>query len=258
MTEVKVRLITDGAFPINEKLAGLVPMATSDEQIALTSDIESNGQRDAIVLWRGEVVDGRCRQLALTTLSRHIMYKELDSKLTEEEVKVFVKSVNTRRNLTMTQKAIAACKQSFETDCKKSIEEIAKAWGLGKEVLKNARYIYKNMPMLIDPLFNGKSVPITRNGKEVTTNKITTIYAYIKKIEENTKSIDTNGWRVDTAIHTQEGKEWFYDKMSSRNIPEDNYLARQDYMEFANIKFPINNDMIKDQAFDMKNQLQLD
>ena len=258
MTEVKVRLITDGAFTINEKLAGLVPMATSDEQIALTSDIEINGQRDAIVLWRGEVVDGRCRQLALTTLGRHIMYKELDDKLSEEEVKVFVKSVNTRRNLTMTQKAIAACKQSFETDCKKSIEEIARSWGLGKEVLKNARYIYKTMPMFIEPLFNGKSIPITRNGKEVSTNKITTIYAYIKKIEENTQSITINGWKVDTSIHTQEGKEWFYERMSSRNIPEDNYLARQDYVEFANIKFPSNDDNKKDQTFDMKNQLLID
>ena len=26
--------------------------------------------------------------------------------------------------------------------------------------------------------------------------------------------------------------------MISRNIPEDNFLARQDYIEFANIKFP--------------------
>ena len=244
MTETKVRLISDGAFPINEKLAGLVPMATIDEQIALTSDIEASGQRDPIVLWKGEVVDGRCRQLALVTLGRHIMYKELSDSLDEDEVKVFVKSVNTRRNLTSTQKVIAACKQSFEPDCKKSIEDIAKSWGIGREVLKNSRYIYKNMPMIIEPLFNGKSIPITRNGKEISTNKITTIYAYIKKIEEDTKMIQENGWKEDTAILTQEGKEWFYEKMASRNIPNDNYLARKDYMEFANIKFPKNEDNI--------------
>lgn len=240
MTEIKVRLIKDGAFPINEKLAGLVPMATHDEQMALTSDIESNGQRDAIVLWRGEVIDGRCRQLALTTLGRHIMYKELDDSLTEDEVKIFVKSVNTRRNLTMTQKVIAACKQSLEPDCNKTIDEVAKSWGIGKEVLKNARYIYRTMPMFIEPLFNGKSVPVVKDGKEVVTNKITTIYAYIKKVEENTKSVEINGWRPDTAIDTQEGKEWFYEKMSSRNIQGDNYLIRQDYIEFANMKFPKN------------------
>ena len=98
--------------------------------------------------------------------------------LTEEEVKIFVKSENTRRNLTQTQKIITARKQSFDSDCKKSIEELAKSWGIGREVLKNARYIYKNMPMIIDPLFNGKSVPINKNGKEIMTNKITTIYAY--------------------------------------------------------------------------------
>lgn len=238
MIEIKVRQISDGPFEINEKLAGLVPMAIIEEQVALTSDIELNGQRDAIVLWRGKVVDGRCRQLALVTLGRHIMYKELDDKLTGEEVKIFVKSVNTRRNLTQTQKIITACKQSFDSDCKKSIEELAKSWGIGREVLKNARYIYKNMPMIIDPLFNGKSVPINKNGKEIMTNKITTIYAYLKKIEEDTKIVESNGWKEDASIKTQEGKEWFYEKMISRNIPEDNFLARQDYIEFANIKFP--------------------
>ena len=96
------------------------------------------------------------------------------------------------------------------------------------------------MPMFIEPLFNGKSVPVVKDGKEVVTNKITTIYAYIKKVEENTKSVEINGWRTDTAIDTQEGKEWFYEKMSSRNIREDNYLMRQDYIEFANMKFPKN------------------
>ena len=92
--------------------------------------------------------------------------------------------------------------------------------------------------MIIDPLFNGKSVPINKNGKEIMTNKITTIYAYLKKIEEDTKIVESNGWKEDASIKTQEGKEWFYEKMISRNIPEDNFLARQDYIEFANIKFP--------------------
>ena len=39
MIEIKVRQISDGPFEINEKLAGLVPMAIIEEQVALTSDI---------------------------------------------------------------------------------------------------------------------------------------------------------------------------------------------------------------------------
>ena len=101
--------------------------------------------------------------------------------------------------------------------------------------------------MIIDPLFNGKSVPINKNGKEIMTNKITTIYAYLKKIEEDTKIVESNGWKEDASIKTQEGKEWFYEKMISRNIPEDNFLARQDYIEFANIKFPLK--IVRDAIF---------
>ena len=39
MTDIKTRLNKDGAFPINSKLAGLVPMATEAEQAVLTADI---------------------------------------------------------------------------------------------------------------------------------------------------------------------------------------------------------------------------
>ena len=42
-------------------LAGIVALADEAEQTALTEDIRANGLQDTIVLWNGEVVDGRCR-----------------------------------------------------------------------------------------------------------------------------------------------------------------------------------------------------
>jgi len=234
MTEVKVRLSKDGPFEVNEKLAGLVPMAGEAEQAVLTSDIDENEQREPIVLWRGKVVDGRCRMKALTLLGKHILYRELDNGLTEEEVKVYVKSVNTRRNLTSTQKVMAACRESLDSTENRAIQTIAKSWGIGKEILTNARYIAKNKPEYIDKLFNGGSVLIRdMNGEEKYTNKITTIYSYIKRVEEGVVESCEHAWKEDTYIKTQAGKEWYYSQIKDINEVKTKMLIA----ELANYKF---------------------
>ena len=127
-SDYKVRSVEEGAFPINDKLAGIVPMALPFEQAILIEDIRDNGQREPVVLWRGQVVDGRCRQRALVGLSRQIVYRELDDELTVEEVKSWVKSMNTRRNLTSSQRIAIACKQYIEYKASSTVPDVAKAW----------------------------------------------------------------------------------------------------------------------------------
>lgn len=238
MTEIKVRLSKDGPFEINHKLAGLVPMAGEAEQAVLTTDIEANEQREPIVLWHGEVVDGRCRQKALTALGKHILYKELAEALTEEEVRIYVKSVNTRRNLTPTQKVMAACKESLRPDEGRSVFQLAKSWGIGKEILTNARYIARTRPDLVDILFNGKSINIIDSGgNSKVTNKITTIYAYLKRLEESVSEDTEYGWGDNTYIKTQAGKEWYYTQiaMLKAGTPAQTQML---IAELANYKFP--------------------
>jgi hypothetical protein len=199
-------------FPINEKLAGIVPMALPSEQEALTTDIKNNGQREPVVLWKGEIVDGRCRQKACLLAGKPIMAKDLDDELTEDEVKTFVKSVNTRRNLTATQKIIVACKESF-TPAAKSVAEIAVSWGISTTLLKNARYIYTERPDFIEPLFNGLAVPIVdKNNKPILSNKVSAVYAHVKREKENITMIEEHGWNEESLIKTQVGKDWFYDQ----------------------------------------------
>lgn len=235
MTEVKVRLAKDGGFPVNAKLAGLVPMASDAEQAVLMADIRDNEQRDAIVLWRGEVVDGRCRQKALVALGKHILYKELADDLTEDEVRVFVKSVNTRRNLTTTQKIMSACRETMREGESRSILIIAKSWGIGKDTIFNARFITKEKPEWADILFNGGSVEIMDNtGKAKFSNKITTIYAYLKKLSEAVKEDDEHAWKEDAYIKTQAGKEWYYEQVA--NI-ESIIRTKMLLAELANYKF---------------------
>lgn len=238
MYEVKIRLNKAGAFPVNEKLAGLVPMASDAEQAVLTADIRDNEQRDAIVLWRGEVVDGRCRQKALTTLGKHILYKELDDALTENDVKVFVKSVNTRRNLTPTQKVMIACRESLQPNSTRALALIAKSWGISKEILGNARFIVREKPEWEEVLFNGGSVKIIDSqGNPKVTNKVTTIYAYLKKLSEAVEEDNQYAWQEDTYIKTQAGKEWYYEKASLVDSQTDKVQLKRLIAELANYKF---------------------
>ena len=235
MNEIKVRLSKDGAFPVNESLAGLVPMASDAEQAVLMADIRDNEQRDAIVLWRGAIVDGRCRQKALTTLGKHILYKELDNSLTEDEVKIFVKSVNTRRNLTPTQKVMIACRESMQPNSTKALAVIAKSWGISKEILGNARFIVKEKPEWEEALFNGGAVAvIDKNGAEKYTNKVTTIYAYLKRLSEAVEEDETHAWKEDAYIKTQAGKEWYYEQVANM---EQTVKTKMLIAELANYKF---------------------
>jgi predicted transcriptional regulator len=230
------------SFEINEELAGVVPMALPDDQLALNHDIAVNGQLDPIILWRGKIVDGRCRQKACLSCNERIKYKELVDEMTEDEVKSFVKSVNTRRNLTMTQKVIVALRDYLDkkNTGKKGVSfpKIAKEWGVSANIVKNAKYISEHMPELLEPLFNGQSVSIENSsGKEIKTTKITSIYAYIRKINENATLNDIHAWDEDSYILTQEGKEWYYKQLKLCGLTDVPLQIKMNYAELANYKF---------------------
>lgn len=238
MSQIKVRVVEEGALPIDTELAGIVPMALQDEQTALLNDIAANGQREPILLWKGKVVDGRCRQKALIALQRHILYKELDDSLTKEDVRCLVKSMNTRRNLTSTQKIASAAKEYESEDNQKSVKQLAESWGISVSILENAVWLQRKYPIVIDSLFNGLSVPIENiHGIKVTSNKVSAIYAYYKREEQQAKEVKENGWSSKTSITTQAGKDWYYSVL--RELPEKNLSMQLTNLlvELTNFKF---------------------
>ena len=249
INEIKVRKISskDDFFEINEELAGVVPMALPSDQEALNRDIAENGQREPIVLYKGKIVDGRCRQNAIKIAGLpNILYKELDDELDEDDVKSYVKSVNTRRNLTYTQKLMVACRESFKPNKAKKLIDIAKDWGVSEPALKNARYVAKKRPEFIEILFNGGSVTILdKDGNSKSSNKISAIYSYLKREDEG--NLDENkfhGWNADGYIKTQAGKEWFYGQLKELKgngfKDDDNFLATRIKImiaELSNYKF---------------------
>jgi len=238
MNDIHTRLYTEGPLPINEELAGLVPMATHSEQAALTNDIRTNGLREPIITYKGAVVDGRCRMKALRLLKQPILYKELDSSLSIEDVAIYVKSVNTRRNLTRTQKIAAACKVSLQDKKAGTLKEIATSWGISERALNSMRYIAKHRPDYLEELFNGNDVDVRYKGTIISTDSVTTIARAVKlELEANnlTTTAMATEWNPDSMIKTEAGKQWYAKEIE---------IAREDpirYMiELANLLYKLN------------------
>lgn len=194
-------------------LANIVAMAGEREQTALTQDILRNGQNEPAVLWRGQIVDGRCRQLACTTLGLPLETRELGDSLSEEEVAKVVKSLNTRRNLTETQKIVSAYLEQKRTG--RTNKQIADEWAIAVRSLQNFKYVAQHRPELVDPLFNGDSVKVTDpdKGYKVTTNKVNTLARIVKLEQEQGKvevvklsEVEAIQYNVNGVISTEAGR----------------------------------------------------
>jgi len=194
-------------------LANIVAMAGEREQNALTKDILHNGQNEPAVLWRGKIVDGRCRQLACSALGIELDTRELSGDLREEEVAKVVKSLNTRRNLTETQKVASAYLDQKRTG--KNNREAAEEWAVSVRTLQNFKYIAQHRSELIEPLFNGDSVKVLDpdQGYMVTTNKVNTLARIVKLGNEKGKveivkpqAIESIEYNVAGVIATEAGR----------------------------------------------------
>lgn len=237
-TELKIGEV----FPINEKLAGIVPMAILVEQEALTANIKENGLREPVVLWRGDIVDGRCRQKSCTLSHVAVRARHLDEDLTEEEVVEWVKAANTRRNLTMAQKIVVASKESSR-EGSRSLDYIAKSWAIGRRSLTMANYISKARPEFIEPLLNGLTVHIVDvKGNQAQTNRISAIYAHIKREEEDVTEVPSHEWSANDNIHTQAGRDWFFEFIKETRTT--NVKVMMELVVRANDKFKDDNTVI--------------
>lgn len=226
-------------FPVNEELAGIVPMPSKVEQDLLTKDIQENGLLTPIVLWRGNVVDGRCRQVSCIETGTPIRTESLDWNLAKDDVRTIVKSLNTRRNLTMTQKATTALRV-YLADNNKKLYDAGAEWGVSQGTMKAVNYIHKMNPSLIDPLFNGDSVKIQdMRGNWVPSNKINSICQFLKRKEEELRliAVETieHEWNEDSYIQTQAGKDWYKAFVNMHQVKDVH--TRKAIAELANFKF---------------------
>lgn len=170
-------------------LAAMVPMADAEEQSALTLNIKANGQKEPILLYRNAIIDGRCRVLSCNELGIEVEAKSLPNNTTLAEVANVVRSLNTRRNLTRTQKTLVA----YRDGCSRkniSQKELAKTWGVVVNDISKVKYISDQREKWAQILFDGGSVLVGSysNGKPKYSTSIRSIHDFIKQEEEMMKN----------------------------------------------------------------------
>jgi hypothetical protein len=139
-------------------LSNELPAMTGEEFQALKQDIESNGLKEPILLFHGQILDGR---------HRHEACVELDSELdenkfevfqgTEDEARKLIASANLmRRHLSKSQKAMFAVLTGLVTPPatkgkrrrygtgRKHIMELGKSYGVNHVTMYKAAYVAKD------------------------------------------------------------------------------------------------------------------
>lgn len=153
-----------GKFNVHN-LAGLVPMANSIEQLALQEDIRLNGLQQPIILFENKIIDGRCRAEACKNLNINPDTVKLPYETTQKEAAAKVFSLNIRRNLTKTQKAISAYYQ-WKADKSLQKKMLYTAWGVDKMLFAAAESLDSLQGKWLDLLFEGNKLPIGIHQKD--------------------------------------------------------------------------------------------
>ena len=234
-------------YKVNEKIAGVVPMPVPSEQVALNEDIAANGLNVPIVLYKNQIVDGRSRQIACKLANIELKTVSIPWETTIPDVIVKVKSLNTRRNLSLTQKAAIAYKE-YKSTAGLSREASAKRWSISLGTLKNMAYIAKYKPDYVVALFDGLAVKVSY--KLPPTTAISTIAKEIKKQREYDRisfaDPEEIQFKVDSEIQTEKGKKWYASHKSDwEKSPESIcHMIHLANLMFTDVDPDANNDVI--------------
>jgi ParB-like chromosome segregation protein Spo0J len=158
-------------------LCSIFPEMSDEEFDALRDDIGQHGQRDAIVLWDGQILDGRHRMQACLALGIEPKFRKVE--MTWEEAKAFVISVNlSRRHLDASQRAVIASRMATleqgrpASQEKASIEafsvtqrQAAESFNVGRATLQRAKNLQRvSAPEVVEEVASGK-ISLHKAGK---------------------------------------------------------------------------------------------
>lgn len=145
-------------YPIHE-LAYMFPSMTEAEYEGLKEDIAANGVHQAIVVWRGEVVDGRhryeaCKELGIE--SDAVPFRHLGD---DEDAEAIVWSSNmSRRQLSIGQRSIISARWKIPAKAGKfTAKERANRAGVNVGAQERADAVFKfGDGAIVDSVFLGK------------------------------------------------------------------------------------------------------
>lgn len=107
-------------------VSGLFPPMSESQYLALRDDIKENGQREAITLWRGQIIDGIHRAKACADLNRESLTRTWEGE--ESGLTAYVVSLNLhRRHLDESQRAMVGEKVALTCSEAATAREARKA-----------------------------------------------------------------------------------------------------------------------------------
>jgi len=193
------------------KLANMNPMHGKEDFLALKHSIAQIGQQDPVVLFKGKLVDGRNRVKALKELYEEtkestyklVKFKKLPTTLSSGELEEIVIGKDTRRHKTSVQKATQALNYyEAKKDLKEpvSMSYAAKTFGTTQGTVSKILSLRKVAgDAVIQKLFNGDTIPITKVKNDGTVYKIESVSpdAIRKHYEDLLKPIENREGVID-------------------------------------------------------------
>jgi hypothetical protein len=211
--------------------ASIVRMPAPQEQETLKLSIERSGGLEVpIVLWKGKIVDGRCRQMACVALNMEIPENRIDhlsESLTPDEVKDKVRALNTRRNLSVESQLASFYKEQVASG--KSNAAMVADYGCSGRALTRLHKIVKLEPKYLDYFFEEKVIEVYDMEKEVMV-KSKKVYTILSVLERNLKFVPKESSEVVYAkdylgqLSSLAGEELFCDTTRGKSVSIANYF----------------------------------
>jgi len=175
---------TSGAVPMGDHyIAKLFPLMSDPELDELAEDIKLNGQRDKIITYEGQILDGRNRYRACVKAG----VKTETTEFPDRDPVAFVLSKNAhRRNLSSSQRAMVAAQlpglkkgdvatqkggDSFETPI--SSEQAAKIMGVSRAHVGRAKKVMMDAPPDIIEAVKAGALSLGKAERKIRHKKTT-------------------------------------------------------------------------------------
>ena len=180
-------------------------IVTIDENVSLLADsIKRTGLRHSIITYKGRVLDGRRRILACGSLGIKPAINDIgiDKEIGDKELYEIVLAENNRRNLSATQRAIVAAKETIKGNHRQTSYTVGNdyaknVWGVGANTFNDAKKLVRDYPGFASELFDGKSVEIEKKSYRGVAG----VLAALRAMERRSADTDANPQLTEFIYH---------------------------------------------------------